>query len=261
MFEPFMINAWISASIIAVVSAIVGFFISLRGQAFIAHALPNGAFAGAAAAGLININPLFGLGFFSLFGAATIGFLEKKSKKDVATALGFVLLLGMGALFLSLTTEYSQQIFSLLFGEILGVSSTEILPTSLLALATIALVTANYRRLLYTSLVDEVASSKKVSISNNNFIFLLLVALVTTMAIPVVGTLLVFTLLVAPAATAHLVTKTPKTALALSVGLALASVYLSVALSYLSNWPVGFFIGITGVLSYTLGHLWVKLAS
>jgi len=261
MFEPFMINTWISASIIALVSAVVGFFISLRGQAFIAHALPNGAFAGAAAASLININPLFGLGAFSLFGAATIGFLEKRSKKDVATALGFVLLLGMGALFLSLTTQYSQQIFSLLFGEILGVSQSQILPTALLALLTLMLAVGNYRRLLYTSLVDEVASSKKISVSNNNFIFLLLVALVTTMAIPVVGTLLVFTLLIAPAATAHLVTKTPKTALGLSVGLALGSVYLSVALSYLSNWPIGFFIGITGLFTYTMGHLWIKLAS
>ncbi len=258
MFEPFMINAWITASIVAVISGLVGFFIALRGQAFIAHALPNGAFAGAAAAGLININPLFGLGFFSLLGAGTIGLLERKSKRDVATALGFVLLLGMGALFLSLSTEYSQQIFSLLFGEILGVSPSQILPTAALAVITLGILILSYRRLLYTSVLGEELSQKAL-FRNQNLIFLLMVALVTTMAIPVVGTLLLFTLLVSPAATARLITKTPKTAIAASVILALLMVYSSIAFSYVSNWPVGFFIGMMGVASYTVGQLWRKL--
>jgi zinc/manganese transport system permease protein len=86
-----------------------------------------------------------------------------------------------------------------------------------------------------------------------------MVALVTTMAIPVVGTLLLFTLLVSPAATARLITKTPKTAIAASVILALLMVYSSIAFSYVSNWPVGFFIGMMGVASYTVSQLWRKL--
>ncbi|MCL5048666.1 MAG: metal ABC transporter permease [Firmicutes bacterium] len=261
MFAPFMINAWITASVVGVVSAVVGFFIAVRGQAFLAHALPNGAFAGAAMASLVNINPLLGLGIFSVFGAGIIAFLEKKLKKDTATALGFVLLLAIGALLLSLTTEYSQQIFALLFGEILGVSSTELLPTVILALVTLGLISFAYRPLLYSSVLEEVAFSKKVSPDIYNIVFLLIVALVTTMAIPVVGTLLIFTLLVAPAATARLISKTPKTALWFSVGLSLIIVYLSIAMAYWSNWPIGFFIGTLGVASYVAGKLYQKVTS
>ncbi len=255
-----MINAWITASIVGLVSAVVGFFIAVRGQAFLAHALPNGAFAGAAMANLISINPLLGLGIFSVFGAGTIGFLEKKLKKDTATALGFVLMLAIGALLLSLTAEYSQQIFALLFGEILGVSTTELLPTAILAAVILGLIFLCYRPLLYSSVLEEVAFAKKISPGQYNMAFLLIVALVTTMAIPVVGTLLIFTLLVAPAATARLVAATPKTALLVSVVLSLTTVYLSIALAYESNWPIGFFIGILGFVSYSLGKIYQKLA-
>ncbi len=71
MFSSFMVNAWLIGSIVAVVAGVVGFFVVMRGSAFAAHAIPNGAFAGAAGANLIGINPLVGLGVFSL--AAALG--------------------------------------------------------------------------------------------------------------------------------------------------------------------------------------------
>ena len=76
MFSGFMVNAWIVATIVAIVGGAVGFFIVLRGSAFVAHAVPNGSFAGAAAASLIGINVLVGLGVFSLGGALGIGLLS-----------------------------------------------------------------------------------------------------------------------------------------------------------------------------------------
>ena len=73
MFSGFMVNAWVIGTIVAVVGGVVGFFVVLRGAAFAAHAIPNGAFAGAAGANLLGINPLIGLGVFSLGAALGIG--------------------------------------------------------------------------------------------------------------------------------------------------------------------------------------------
>src|SRR5665213_1176610 len=116
-----MMNTWTTATIVAVVGGVVGFFVVLRGSAFPAHAIPNGAFAGAAGANLIGVNPLVGLGAFSLLAALGIGTLGRRSRPDVATALALVLMLALGAAFLSRSTQYEPQIYSLLFGEILGV--------------------------------------------------------------------------------------------------------------------------------------------
>ena len=126
MFSGFMANAWEVATIVAVVAGVVGFFVVLRGSAFPAHAIPNGAFAGAAGANLIGVNPLIGLGVFSLGAALGIGSLGRRGRADVATALALVMMLALGAAFLSQSTEYEPQIFSLLFGEILGVSQSQI---------------------------------------------------------------------------------------------------------------------------------------
>jgi zinc/manganese transport system permease protein len=128
----FMINAWISATIVAIVAGVIGHFVVWRGSAFPAHAIPKGAFAGAAAASLLGISTLIGLGVFSLLGALGIGTLGRRGRHDVVTALTLVMMLALGAAFLSRTTEYEPEIYSLLFGEILGVSASQILPTALL---------------------------------------------------------------------------------------------------------------------------------
>jgi zinc/manganese transport system permease protein len=127
-----MVNTWIAASVVAVVSGVIGFFVVLRGSAFVAHALPQGAFAGAAGAALVGASTLGGLGVFSLLGAVAIGWLGRRGRHDVVTALALVLMLGLGALFLSFSSEYAPEIYSLLFGEVLGVSSGE-LPAPALA--------------------------------------------------------------------------------------------------------------------------------
>src|ERR1039458_696731 len=127
MFSGFMVNAWIVATIVAVVAGVVGFFVVLRGSAFPAHAIPNGAFAGGAGANLVGVNPLVGLAAFSLLAALGIGSLGRRGRHDVVTALALVMMLALGALFLSRSTQYEPEIYSLLFGEVLGVSTAELL--------------------------------------------------------------------------------------------------------------------------------------
>jgi zinc/manganese transport system permease protein len=250
MFAPFMVNAWEASSIVAVVAGVVGFFVVLRGASFAAHALPNGAFAGAAGASLIGASTLLGLGSFSLLGAITIAHLSRRARSDVATALTIVLMLGLGALFLSRSTRYQGEIFSLLFGEVLGVNANELVPTAALAAVCIVAVALLYRPLLLTTVAPETAQARGISPRAMELSFLCVVALVTTMAVPVVGSLLIFSLLVAPAAAARCLTARPLAAVATSIAVALATVWAAIALSFESDLPIGFFVGAIGAVSY-----------
>ena len=256
MFSGFMINAWSEATIVAVVAGVVGFFTVLRGSAFVAHAVPNGAFAGAAGASLLGINTIVGLGVFSLFGALGIGVLGRRGRHDAVTALALVFMLGLGALFLSMSVEYAPEVYSLLFGEVLGISSTELGPTAGLALVCIAAVIVLYRPLMLSSVLTEAGEARGVSGFRMEVCFLTVVALATTMTVPVVGTLLIFSLMIGAPGAARSFTDRPVYAIVLSVAIALVTVWLAVAISYTTNYPVGFFVGTISALAYALGRGW-----
>jgi zinc/manganese transport system permease protein len=256
VFSGFMVNAWIVATIVAVVGGAIGFFVVLRGAAFVAHAVPNGSFAGAAAASLIGVNVLVGLGVFSLGAALGIGLLGRRGRHDVATALTLVFMLGLGALFLSFSVEYAPEIYSLLFGEVLGVSSNQLVPTLGLAIACLAALALVYRPLLLSSVLPEAGQARGISPFAIELCFLALVALMTTMTVPVVGTALIFSLMIGPPAAARAFTARPSVALALSVTFALAVVWASIALSFQTNWPVGFFVGALSATAYACGRGW-----
>jgi zinc/manganese transport system permease protein len=252
----FMMNAWITATIVAVVAGVVGYFVVLRGAAFPAHAIPKGAFAGAAGASLLGINTLIGLAVFSLLGALGIGSMRRRGRQDVVTALTLVMMLALGAAFLSRTTEYEPQIYSLLFGEVLGVSTNQILPVLLLGIVCIAAVAVIYRPLLLSSIVPEVAEARGVRSRRMEICFLVIVALATAMTVPVVGALLIFSLMIGPPAAARSLTSRPGLAMIASVVIALVTVWVAIAAAYLYNWPVGFFVGTLGALSYGIGRGW-----
>lgn len=263
MFAPFMMNAWITATIVAVVAGVVGYFVVLRGSAFPAHAIPKSAFAGAAGASLLGVSTLAGLAVFSLLGAIGIGTLGtgargtgRRGRGDVATALALVMGLALGAAFLSQTTEYEPEIYSLLFGEVLGVSSTEIPAVAALAVTCVLAIAILYRPLMLSSVVPEIAEAKGVRARRIEVAFLLVVALATTVTVPVVGALLIFSLMIGPPAAARSLTSRPVVAMALSVAIALITVWAAIAASYLYNWPIGFFVGAFGALSYGVGRAW-----
>ena len=258
MFSSLMMNTWIAGSIVAVIAGMVGFFAVLRGQTFAAHAIPNGAFAGAAGASLLGINVLWGLAVFSVAGALGIGALGserqgRKSRNDVVTALGLVLMLGLGALFVSVSSQYAEETYALLFGEVFGISQGEILPILGLGILSVVAIGVAFRPLMLTSALPEVAEARGISTRRADIFFLLVMALATSMTVPVVGALLMFSLMIGPPAAARSVTARPGVALALSVVIALATVWISIALSYRTNWPLGFFVGVGGAVFYLLG--------
>ena len=254
MFSGFMTNTWIVATIVAVVAGVVGFFVVLRGSAFVADALPTGAFAGAAGASLIGVNTLVGLGVFSLLGALGIGWLGRRARHDVAVALALVVMLGLGALFLSFSVEYAPEIYSLLFGEVLGISVNEIAPVAVLGVVCIVAIVVMYRPLMLSSVMPELGEARGVRAYRIEICFLVVLALATSMALPVVGALLIFSLLIGPPAAARAVTDRPLVAMGLSVVIALATVWIAIAVSYHTNWPVGFFVGAIAAVCYAAGR-------
>jgi zinc/manganese transport system permease protein len=256
VFSGFMVNAWIVASIVAVVAGVVGFFTVMRGSAFVAHAIPNGSFAGAAGASLIGASTLLGLGVFSLGGALTIGLLGRRGRHDVATALALVAMLALGALFLSFSVEYAPEVYSLLFGEVLGISPNELAPTAILGALCILAIAVLYRPLMLSSVLPEVGEARGINSFSMEMLFLIVIALATTMTVPVVGTLLIFSLMIGAPAAARSLTDRPQLAMVLSIAIALVIVWIAIAASYQTNDPVGFFVGSGSAVSYTLGRLW-----
>ena len=256
MFADYMINTWIAATLIAAVAGVVGFFVVIRGASFAAHAMPLSAFPGAAAANLVGVNPLVGLLAFSALGVLGISQLARRERSDVATALSLVMLLGLGALFLSRTTEYSQGVFALLFGQVLGVSNADLAPVLTLSAVCIVLIAVLFRPLLLSSVAPELGEARGVSARLMEVLFLGVVALATTMALPVVGALLVFSLMVGPASAARTLTDRPVRAMLISGVLAVLTVWCAIALSFVLDWPIGFFVGGLSAFAYGAGRLW-----
>ena len=260
MFGPLMLNTWIAATAVAVIAGVTGFFAVLRGSTFAAHAIPNGAFAGAAGASLLGLNPFAGLAVFSLAGALGIAGLSRRSRPDVATALTFVMMLGVGALFVSWSSGYAQEAYSLLFGEVFGVSADQVRPILVLGAVSVAAIGIMFRPLMFSSALPEVAEARGVRARRMELAFLLVMALATSMTVPVVGALLMFSLMIGPAAAARSLTARPVLAMTLSVVIALVTVWTGIVASYQSNWPLGFFVGVIGALFYLGGHGYAAIA-
>jgi zinc/manganese transport system permease protein len=255
MFAGFMIGTWEVAALAALIAGAVGFFVVLRGAAFPAHAIPNGAFAGAAAALLGSINPLIGLGAASGAGALALAALRRGARSDVATALVLSLMLALGSLLLSFHAGYQAQIYALLFGEVLGVSSQQIVPTAALAAGSLLALGLLYRPLLLSAALSDAGAIRGRSLRLAEPAFLLLLALATTMSVPVVGAALIFGLMVGPPAAARSLCSRPGLALLASIALTMLVALGAVALAYLADWPVGPFVGLGSALVYVAGRL------
>ncbi len=255
MFEAFMIHTWIASTIIAVTAGILGFFVVLRRSAFAAHALPLATFPGAAAAQLLGIKALWGLLGFVAIAVALLHQLQKLGRKDVAAGLVLVTLLAVGSLLLSMTNSYAPAVFSLLFGQVLGVSAADLWPVATIASLVLVGALCLYRPLLLQSAFPELAISRGISAEVIDILFLGLLGLVTAMAMPVVGALLVFSLLIAPAAAAQSLSARPLQALLLAVIFSVGMIWLAIALSFWSNWPIGFFVGSLGAVLFTSARM------
>jgi zinc/manganese transport system permease protein len=256
LHQGYLQHALAGGAIVAILAAFVGYFVILRGAAFATHALSQVGFAGAAAAVFLGIEPIVGLIAFALLGALGLGVLSTRSRSsDVTTALVLVFALGTGALFLNLAHGYASNVFGLLFGTIVGVDSAQVGVTAIATVVALGALGAIARPLLFATVARDAARAAGVKVNSLDIAFLAIVALAAAVIVPIVGTLLVFSLTLGPAAAAaHLATR-PATTIALAIALGLVAVVASVALAYETDWPVGFFIASIAFAEYVAARL------
>lgn len=238
-----MQHAFEAGTIVAIIAGIVGYFVVLRRSSFAAHALSHIGFSGAAAAVLVGVSPVYGLLLFTTVGGLGIAALGKRAaNRDTEIGIVLAFTLGLGVLFLSLYAGYAEEAYSILFGEILGVSFSNVLLTLGAGVIVLVLMAAVYRPLLFASLDEDVAEAKGMPVVLLGIIFMLLVAVATSFAVQVVGVLLIFSLMVTPAATAQLLAKRPRQVIIISVAIALIATWLGLFIAFWTPYPVSFFI-------------------
>ncbi len=241
---PFMQHAIEAGTIVAVIAGIVGYFVVLRRSSFAAHALSHIGFAGAAGAVLFAVNPVYGLLLFTGVGGSAMAVLSPRAAhRDVHIGTVLAFMLGLGVLFISLYAGNSSQTYSILFGQILGISSSDVILTLAAGAIILAVVAVVYRPLLFSSLDEDVAEAKGMPTFLLGIVFMLLVAVATSIAVQVVGVLLIFSLMVTPAAISQQLAKRPRTAIMISVTIALLATWLGLSIAYYGPpYPVSFYI-------------------
>lgn len=244
---PFMVQALEAGAIVAVMAGAIGWFMVLRQQAFAGHTLAMISFPGAAGATLAGL-PL-ALGYFGACGLgavvlAAVGAGEGRSRSAESAATGTLqaFALGLGFLFVNLYGGQLTGLQSLLFGTFLGITAAQVQTLLWIALAALLVLAAVARPLLFASVDGAVARAAGVPTRVLDFAFLLLLGLAVAATAEITGALLVFALLVTPAATAQQLTARPARGLALSVVLALAVSWLGLGIAYFSPYPVGFWV-------------------
>ncbi|HWY28439.1 MAG TPA: metal ABC transporter permease [Candidatus Sulfotelmatobacter sp.] len=250
----FMQHAFEAGTVVAIVAGVVGYFVVLRRSSFAAHSLAHIGFAGGAGAVLVGIQPVYGLLLFTTIGGSMIALLSPKAAhRDVSIGTVLAFMLGLGALFISLYRGNSAQAaYSILFGEILGISSDGVLLTFVASLIIISAVALVYRPLLFSSVDEDVAEAKGLPTFFLGIVFMLLVAVATSIAVQVVGVLLIFSLMVTPAAIAQQLAKRPQRMMIISILVALLATWLGLIVAFYEPYPVSFFITSIVFISYLI---------
>jgi zinc/manganese transport system permease protein len=258
---PFMVSALQAGTIVAVMAGVIGWFMVLRRQTFAGHTLSVMAFPGATAALLVGLSAAAGFFVFSGVAALAIGMswsAQRGNRGQESAITGAVQAFGLacGFLFLSLYQGVLANYESLLFGSFLGITRGQVLTLLLVAAAALALLALMGRPLLFASLDESVARARGVPTRGLSLAYLLLLGMAVAETAQITGALLVFALLVAPPATAQLITTRVGASLALSVILGVLIAWAGLALAYFFGYPVGFYIA---TVAFTL-YLVVRIA-
>ncbi len=257
MFEyDFMRNAFAAATVVALLAGTVGYFLVLRGQTFAGHALAHVGFTGATGAVLIGVAPLWGLVLMTMAAGIGMGLMgERLAQRDVAIGLVLAFSLALGLLFLHFYTAFATRATTLLFGNVLAVDIPTVFTLLALGGASLTLLGIISRPLLFASLQPELAEAKGVSLRLYGVLFLAIVALTTAECAQIVGVLLVFALMVGPAAAAQQLTSAVATGVLLSALLALTEAWGGITLAFYTDWPSSFWITALSVAVYLLAAL------
>jgi zinc/manganese transport system permease protein len=254
---PFMVNALEAGTLVAIMAGIAGWFMVLRRETFAGHTLSVMAFPGATGALLVGLPAAAGYFLFSGGAALVIGLASAgtgRRRGDESAVTGTVQAFGLacGFVFLSLYQGVLAGYENLLFGSFLGITRGQVLTLAVVAVLTLAFFALAGRPLLFASVDEPVARSSGVPVRRLSAAFLLVLGFAVAATAQITGVLLVFALLVAPPATAQLITSRIGASLVLSVILGVAITWVGLALAYFYNEPVGFYITSLAFATYVI---------
>jgi zinc/manganese transport system permease protein len=237
-----------------VVSAVVGWFVVLRRQTFAAHTVSAVAFPGAAGALLLGVSAVYGYFTLCVAAALVIAALRGGGEHQDSALTGTVqaFLLASGFLFTALYRGLLEGPQTILFGTFLGITSSQVTVLTVVGAVVLAVLALIGRPLLFASVDPQVAGGRGVPVRALSVVFLVLIGAATAEASQITGTLLVFALMVIPAATAQVLTARPALSLALAVLLAFAATWLGLIAAYYSPYPLGFFVTTIAFAGYLL---------
>jgi zinc/manganese transport system permease protein len=255
-------NALLAGSLVAVVAALVGYFLVIRGLTFAGHAMSHIGFAGATGALLLGVDPVFGLLVFTIGAGIGIGRLGSNVRqRDIVIGIMMTLTLGLGSMFISLYHSYAEQAYSILIGQVLGISQTDVFVTAIFSVAVMSVILILFRPLLFCSIDPEVAEARGVPVERLSMLFLILVAITVSMSVQFVGILLIFTLLVGPVATAMRIFQRRLWVIVCAMFLGLSYIWASIIVAANGAWPVSFYITAISfgvyLLVRVLSPLWI----
>ncbi|MFF7888312.1 metal ABC transporter permease [Streptomyces sp. NPDC007896] len=258
---PFMVNAFRAGAVASVVCAVVGWFVVLRQQTFAAHTVSTVAFPGAAGAVLLGVSAVYGYFTLCVAAALVIAALRGGGDYEESALIGTVqaFLLASGFLFIALYKGLLEGPQTILFGTFLGITSSQVTVLMVVGAVVLAVLALIGRPLLFASVDPQVAAGRGVPVRALSVVFLVLLGAATAEASQITGTLLVFALMVIPAATAQVLTARPGLSLALSVLLALAATWLGLTAAYYAPYPLGFFVTTIAFAGYLLALGWHSL--
>jgi zinc/manganese transport system permease protein len=257
----FMVNAFEAATTVAVMASLVGWFVVLRRESFVAHTLSVMSFPGASGAALAGLPLALGYFAFCTGAALTIAFGSqahgRRSLSQQSAVVGSVqaVALALGFLFLSLYSGVLENLETLLFGSYVGITRGQVTLLVGVAFATIGVLALVARPLFFASVDETAARASGIPVRGLSILLLVVLGLAVAATAQIIGVLLVFALLVAPAATAQEITSHIGRSVVLAVVIALATTWLALALSYFTNDALGFFVTTIALALYTLARV------
>jgi zinc/manganese transport system permease protein len=260
----FMVNAFRAGTVVAVVAGVVGWFMVLRLQSYAGHTLSLVGFPGAAGAVWLGVSASLGFFAFCIGAALVIAALPRATGRafsEESAVIGTVqaFALACGLLFVSLYEGFLNGVTGLLFGNFLGITDGQVLALAATGVVCLGALVVVGRPLLFASIDPDVATARGIPARVLSVVFLVVLGVAVAEASQITGSLLVFALLVVPAAAAQRVTARPGIGLALSVGFGLAIVWSGLTIAYSSPYPVGFWISAIALGVYASARLFARV--
>ena len=238
---PFMQRAFLAAGFAAVVCALVGSFVVLKGLAFMGDAVAHSSLAGMSVAYFLGSNIFWGALGWAIPASLLITFISRRANLRLDASIGIIFASGfaLGIILMSRVTGYAADLFGLLFGNVLGISWAEVALIGGIVAAVSLVIAAFYKELLFTSYDATMSAASGIPVRFMQYLLPVLVGVTTVASLKAVGIVLVLALLVTPSATAMLLARRMPSIMACSVAVGLIATVLGLYLSFYANLPSG----------------------